>query len=248
MNENNDNSNNPAEVIPALDDYQKNFMPKVHMIGRVTMAIAFFLAFLPVLYFYFAAGYKESPVSYLNVAIAITSIGIGMWLTEPIAYWPVLGSAGTYMGYLSGNVSGMRFPVALSVQSAMKADINTLRGQVVTIIGIVASIFTNLVILIIIVLMGGWLLGVLPNSVKAAFAYVMPCLLGSMFMMRFSSAKGGLPAGIKEDFPYLATAIIVKLLISNVFTMLAHYGTALSVGVTILVAYIMYRARISKAA
>lgn len=231
----------------AYKDYQTNFMPTVHKIGRITMAIAFVLAFLPVLYFHFIVGYKEPMSAYINVIVAIASIGIGMWLTEPLAYWPVLGSAGTYMAYLSGNVGGMRFPVALSVQSAMKADINTPRGQVITIIGIGASIFTNLVILFAIVLVGSWLISILPASVLAAFKYVMPCLFGSMFLMRFSSAKGGLVQGLLTNLPYIATAVIVKLLIANVFKQFMTYGTALSVGITILVAYIMFKVRTSKA-
>ena len=45
---------------------------------------------------------------YISGAIGVASIGVGMWISEPEAYWPVLGSAGTYIAYLSGNVGGMR--------------------------------------------------------------------------------------------------------------------------------------------
>lgn len=237
-----------AELSAAEKDYQNDFMPRVHRIGRITMAIAFLLAFLPVLYFYFIKGYQLPLSNYFNVIVAIASIGIGLWLTEPLAYWPVLGSAGTYMSYLSGNVSGMRFPVALSVQSAMKADINTPRGQVITIVGIVASIFTNLVILLVIVLAGGWLLTVLPAPVMAAFAFVMPCLLGCMLIMRFASGKDGFLKTTLSCLPYIVTAVGCKLLITYVLPQLATYGTAISVGATILVAYILYRQRVAKAA
>lgn len=237
----------PAELSAAEKDYQTDFMPRVHRIGRITMAIAFLLAFLPVLYFYFIRGYQLPLSNYFNVVVAIASIGIGLWLTEPLAYWPVLGSAGTYMSYLSGNVGGMRFPVALSVQSAMKADINTPRGQVITIIGIVASIFTNLVILLAIVLAGGWLLTVLPAPVMAAFAFVMPCLLGCMLIMRFASGKEGFLKTTLSCLPYLVSSVGCKLIITYLLPQLATYGTAISVGVTILVAYVLYRQRLAKA-
>ena len=236
-----------SALTPAEQDYQNDFMPRVHRIGRITMAIAFVLAFLPVIYFYFVVGYQLPGSAYFNTIVAIASIGIGLWLTEPLAYWPVLGSAGTYMSYLSGNVSGMRFPVALSVQSAMKADINTPRGQVITIVGIVASIFTNLVILLVIVLGGGWLLSVLPAPVMASFAFVMPCLLGCMLVMRFASGKEGFVKTFASCLPYLVTAVGCKLIISNFLHQLITYGTAISVGLTILVAYILYRRRVAKA-
>lgn len=129
-------------------------MPAVHRIGRFTMAVAFILAFLPVAYFVFIKGYSLPLASYINTIVVITSIGIGMWLTEPVTYWPVLGSAGTYLAYLSGNVGGMRFPVAMNVQASLKADINTPRGQVITIVGIVGSIVSNLIILFLIVIFG----------------------------------------------------------------------------------------------
>lgn len=236
----------PEQAAASLADYQNNFMPNVHRTGRLTMACAFFFAFLPVFYFLVFKGYTLPFSNYLNAIIAIASIGIGMWLTEPLAYWPVLGSAGTYIAYLSGNVGGMRFPVALSVQSSLDADINTNRGQVATIIGIVASVFSNLVILLVIVLAGGWILPRLPQSVVASFSFVMPCLFGSMIIMRFNG-KSGVVKGTLQALPYLATAVIVKLLITYVFTFMATYGTAISVGVTVLVAYIMFKVRTSKA-
>ena len=228
-------------------DYQKSFMPKVHVIGRITMAIAFLLSFLPVIYFVLFQGEGLPFSNYVNVMIAIGSIGIGLWLTEPLAYWPVLGSAGTYIAYLSGNVGGMRFPVALSVQSASKSDINTPKGQVLTIVGIVASVFCNLVILLVVVLSGSWLIERLPASVLAAFAYVMPCLYGCMLLMIFSSGKGGVVKSCVRNLPYLATAITCKLIITNFLPQLMTYGTAISVGLTVLVAYILFKRKTNKA-
>lgn len=232
----------------ANQDYAEHFMPSVHKIGRITMAIAFILAFLPIGYFLLVKGYTLPTSSYINTVVAISSIGIGMWLTEPMAYWPVLGSAGTYIAYLSGNVGGMRFPVAMNIQASLHADINTPRGQVATIVGIVASVFSNLMILFVIVLAGSWLITVLPDSVIAAFAYVMPGLFGSMLAMRFGSNKGGIVKGFTDALPYLATAMICKYVLSTFFPHLFAWGTAISVAVTVLVAYIMYRVRISKAA
>lgn len=223
----------------AQKDYIESFTPSVHRIGRGTMICAFILAFLPVVFFVLR-GYGMPVSSYINVVVAVSSIGIGMWLTEPLAYWPVLGSAGTYMGYLSGNVGAMRFPVALSVQSAMEADINTPRGQVATIVGIAASIVSNLVILIIVVLTGSWLLSILPDPVIEAFAYVMPTLMGSMLLMRFDG-KDGIVKGFLAGLPFLLTAFICKFLISTVLAFLATYGMAVTVAVCILVGYIMYK-------
>ena len=52
-------------VDTAQQDYVKNFMPAVHKIGRFTMAVAFILAFLPVVYFVFVKGYALPLSSYI---------------------------------------------------------------------------------------------------------------------------------------------------------------------------------------
>lgn len=241
MSENKVNNVNKASVSEseAFKDYKENFIPSVHRIGRATMAIAFILAFLPVLYFYFVKGYKEPISAYVSVTVAISSIGIGMWLTEPLSYWPVLGSAGTYMGYLSGNVGALRFPVALNLQSTMNANINTPRGQVVTIVGIASSVVVNLVILLASVLVGEWLVGILPAVVIESFGFVMVGLLGSMILMRLNG-KDGIVKGTMDALPYLATAVVIKFVSSKV-SFLLTWGMAISVGCCILVAYAIYK-------
>ena len=230
-------------VDTAQQDYVKNFMPAVHKIGRFTMAVAFILAFLPVIYFVFVKGYALPLSSYINTIVVIASIGIGMWLTEPLTYWPVLGSAGTYIAYLSGNVGGMRFPVAMNVQSAMKADINTPKGQVITIVGIVGSVISNLIVLLASVLLSTWLISIMPPFVTGMFSFVTMGLFGSMILMRFAGHPGGFAKGFMASAPYLGTAIAVKLVITYLLPSLATFGTALSVGITILVAYILFKVK-----
>lgn len=233
----------------AQKNYQTQFMPKVHVIGRITMSVALVLAFLPCIYFWLVKGYTLPFSDYMNLFIAIFAIGIGMWLTEPLAYWPVLGSAGTYIAYLSGNVGGMRFPVALSVQSSLDADISKPRGQVATIVGIVASVFSNLIILLCIVLAGAGLLKLLEGtSILAAFGYVMPCAYGAMLMLRFNG-KDGLVKGTIAGLPLLLTSVAVKLCITFIpaLSFLSAYGTALATGATILVGYAIFKSRTGKA-
>ena len=239
MSENNVNSIQAAETEAAQKIYKDIFIPKVHRIGRLTMAAAFVLAFLPVIYFVFVKGYMASASSYMSVIVAISSIGIGMWLTEPLAYWPVLGSAGTYMGYLSGNVGAMRFPVALNLQSVMNANINTMRGQIVTIVGIASSIVVNLVLLLIFVLGGEWLIGILPEVVMASFAFVMVGLLGSMIFMRFNG-EGGMAKNVKGMAPYLLLAVIFKFVIGKI-PALSTWGMAVTVGLCIALGYVLYK-------
>lgn len=231
--------NNTTENESAELDYKNNFMPKVHKIGRLTMALAMFLSFLPVLYFVFVKGYNVESSIWISGISGIVSVGLGMWLSEPEAYWPVLGSAGTYIAYLSGNVGGMRFPVATMVQKDMKADITTPRGQVVTIVGIAASVVVNLIILLIIVLLGEKILAILPETVLAAFGFVVISMFGAMLIMNLNM-RGGAKA-LPNVLPYMVIGVIMWIICNKVFPNMFGWGMAFAVGCSILFAYFRYK-------
>ena len=105
---------------------------------------------------------------------------MGAALTEPITYFPALGSAGIYMGFLSGNVSNMKVPAALAAQEAAEVESGTEEGEVVATVGISVSVVVNLVILTIGALFGTMIVGVLPESVTSAMNLLLPALFGSM--------------------------------------------------------------------
>lgn len=231
--------NSTSETDEQQKEFRDVFLPQVHRIGRITMLIAFALSFLPVLFFLVVKGYTAPVASYISTAVAITSAGLGLWLTEPLAYWPVLGSAGTYIGYLSGNVSGTRFPVALNLQSTMNANINTLRGQIVTIVGIVASVFSNLVLLLIFVLGGEWLIGIFPEVVMASFAFVMAGLYGSLIIMTCNDKSGIIKAFLKK-LPYLVVAYLLRFVVFAVPALEAYF-MAIVVAICILLGYAIYK-------
>ena len=225
--------------LTAEQDYAQNFMPGVHKIGRFTMIVAFVLSYLPIAYFYFVKGYKAPGTMYISGLTAIAAIGFGMWISEPETYWPILGSAGTYIAYLSGNVGGMRFPVSMAVQKNVDADINTPRGQVATITGIVASVFANLVLLLITVLVGAWIIKMLPANVVHAFSYCLVAMMGSMLLMRFTMGGKSVKENLMSNLPYMAWGIFAYFL-SKMVPALANWKTLIAVGGALIIAYFIF--------
>ncbi len=227
--------------LTAEQDYAQNFMPSVHKIGRFTMAIAFVLSFLPIAYFYFVKGYQAPASMYISGFTSVAAIGFGMWISEPETYWPILGSAGTYIAYLSGNVGGMRFPVAMAVQKNVDADINTPRGQVATITGIVASVFANLVLLLITVLIGDWIIQHLPANIVHAFGYCLVAMMGSMLLMRFTMGGKSVKDNLISNAPYMIWGISMYFLCTKLVTKLSNWGTLIAVGGGLIIAYFIYK-------
>lgn len=223
----------------SKEDMYETFIPAVHRIGRGTMVAGLILTFLPILYFVFIKGYQAPLSAYASVAIAIAGACVGMWISEPLSYWPVLGSAGTYMGYLSGNVSGMRFPVAMSLQSTLDADINTPKGQIVTIIGVSVSVFANIVLLFIFVLAGQAIVAVLPQAVIDSFSFVTVGIFACLLMMRLDG-KDGFVKGVINCIPYLVLTIAARLILDHI-PALTYWKLLICVVLGIALGYVLYK-------
>lgn len=180
-------------------------------------------------------------VQFTSALLALVAVGgVSNWITEPFTWWPILGSAATYMGYLSGNVYSIRVPVAVATQKRMKADITTPRGQIVTIVGVGASIVVNLVFLAIIVFGGGSLLNILPAAVVASFSFALPALMGSMMPMYCETENGYLP-GLKKKLPYIVWGVVVNFILEQ--TPLSSFAMLIAVFSTILFGYIRFRVK-----
>lgn len=223
----------------AQNDYVTMFMPKVHRIGRITLFISLVLTFLPVLYFIFIKGYTAPTQYFITVAITIVGLNLGIWITEPLAYWPALGSAGTYIGYLSGNVGAQRFPVALNVQSTMRTTIHTPRGQVATIVGIAASVFSNLILLLVFILVGSQIIKILPQVAIDSFSFVMVGLIPAILIMALNGQEG-IKRGFTDKLPYIVLSLVLKMIIDRITPLMA-WGMAINVAACIFLGYILFK-------
>ena len=225
--ENMENKTQTTELSPR-EEYHQEFLPQVHKIGATTMAIALILSLLPTIYFVFIKGIEVPLSTFISVMIAIFTFAIGMWLSEPAAFWPVLGSAGTYFAFLAGNASSMRLPVALTARSSIEDgdDLENPRTHVAMIIALFASVVVNLAILLSIVLIGDGLISILPAN---------------NILMQSKGPDGTIIKGFLKVLPYLLTGVAAQLLVKNVFTFLSNYGILLAVVLSVLVAYGFYR-------
>ena len=102
---------------------------------------------------------------------------------EVITYTPLLGTGGTYLGFVTGNITNLKMPVALSSMESAKVDANSDEGEVISTISIaVSSIVTTAIIAIFVLLFRPILSGITgEGSVLApAFQQVTPALFGAL--------------------------------------------------------------------
>ncbi len=98
------------------------------------------------------------------------SLGFGaFYIVEPISYYPILGLAGTYISFLSGNISNLRLPCSAMAQEVVGVQEGTKQAEIIGTMGIIGSVITNLIGVTLAAFVGSWLIGLFPAFVADAF-------------------------------------------------------------------------------
>lgn len=146
------------------DYYNKEYVPQVNKIGKITGYLGVLLSFTPALVLAVVYGILPKPAALLTAFISGASAFGVLWFVEPISYFPVVGAAGTYMAFLSGNISNMRIPCASMAQVAADVEPGTEKGSVVATLGMAVSIVINVSVLTIGAILGTSVLSMLQSG------------------------------------------------------------------------------------
>ena len=153
------------------DYFENEYMPQMHRIGKLTGFLGVVLSFAPAAVLAVVYGLLPNPAALLTAFIAAASAFGFLWVVEPISYFTVLGPVGTYMAFLSGNISNMRVPCASMAQISAGVEPGSNEGSIIATIGMATSIVINVSVLTM-----------LPASVTEALNYLLPALFGALLM------------------------------------------------------------------
>jgi len=162
--------------------YKDEYMPKVNKIGKLTGFLGVILSFCPAVLLAVVYGILPKPAALLTAFISGASAFGVLWFVEPISYFPVVGTAGTYMAFLSGNISNMRVPCASMAQVSAEVEPGTEKGSIIATLGMAISIIINVAVLTIGAILGSSVLAMLPDGIKAALNYLLPALFGALLI------------------------------------------------------------------
>ena len=158
-----------------------SYMDSVHRAGRIWNLSVMVILFL----FPISAGliYKAAPDwhGFLMGIIATAPMYWAVAVIETFTYVPMLGAGGSYLSFVTGNISNLKLPVALNALEQAEVNINSEEGEIVSTIAIaVSSIVTTLIIILGVILITP-LTPVLNAPVLApAFAQILPALFGGL--------------------------------------------------------------------
>lgn len=132
---------------------KREYMDSVHFYGRIwcILALVVFLMVPTAICMHFGV-WPEAGV----VLKGLGSVAILFYPTaviEVISYTPLLGAGGTYLSFITGNITNLKMPCALNAMENAKVRANSEEGEVISTIAIATSaIVTTVVIAIFVVI------------------------------------------------------------------------------------------------
>ena len=119
----------------------------------------------------------------LGVAPIYWTVGV----IEVITYTPMLGVAGTYLSFVTGNLTSLKAPSALNAMENAGVKANTEEGEVISTIAIATCTIVTTLILVVGVFGLSLLTPVLNSPVlKPAFDNILPALFGGLAVVYIS--------------------------------------------------------------
>lgn len=161
----------------------KTYIDRVHTWGRIwSLATLCVLLSVPLsICLYFGVWPEAKPV--FSALAKVVPIYWGTTIVEVFTYTPMLGAGGTYVSFVSGNISNLKLPCGLNAMENAHVKANSEEGEVISTIAIGVSAIITTVIIAVGVLAFTPFLSVItdPDSVFCpAFTYVLPALFGAL--------------------------------------------------------------------
>ena len=154
---------------------------------------------------------------------------------ETITFVPMLGAGGSYLSFVTGNISNLKLPCAINALEQNGVSANSEEGEIISTIAIATSSIVTTVIIIVGVVCIVPLTPILEAPVlEPAFAQMLPALFGGLGV-----------AFVSKNWK-IAVAPVVLMLILFIFVPALNAGTVgimvpVSVLFTIAVSRVLYK-------
>lgn len=214
---------------------QLTYMDSVHRDGRVWGIVVGLLILLFPVAVSLVFGAMPNTKVLVQGLVATAPMYWAVGIVEIFTYVPMLGAGGTYLSFITGNISNLKLPCAIDAMERAKVKASSEEGEVISTIAIaVSSIVTTLIIIVGVICIVP-LTPVLESPIlKPAFDMILPALFGGLAVV-FISKNAKL--SIAPIILMLALFITVPALNAGTVGIMVPVGVLFTVGV----ARIMYK-------
>lgn len=171
----------------------------------------------------FITGFAKVGIIYIPVAIV-----------EFLVYTPMLGVGGSYLTFLTGNVTNMKIPCVMNASDIAGTQMGTAENEIVSTISVAASaVVTTLVIVAGVILLVPLQPFLQSPVLLPAFDNVVPALFGALGLKYFSKS------------PQIAVVPVLLMTLLCIFVPAAISQTSLLMipcgGLALLIGYLLFK-------
>lgn len=210
------------------------YQDKVHHVGRIWMLSALLLTLsIPIIV---SIGFNTWPrMDDFLYGFYLTAIIFWFVTTiEVFTFSPMLGSGGTYLGFVTGNLTNLKVPAAMQAMHNQGVSMASEEGEVISTIAIASSSIITTIIIMLGALLILPLTPILESEVlKPAFENTIPALFGALGMIYIIQ-------NVKLAMPSIITMMILFLVIPNSAGLVGIF-IPLSCVIAIITARILYK-------
>lgn len=158
-----------------------SYIDSVHRDGRVwNLSVMVILMMFPVV----VGLIFQAVPDWSGVGLGLISTAPMYWavaVVETVTFIPMLGAGGSYLSFVTGNISNLKLPCALNALENAGVDVKSEEGEIISTIAIAVSSIVTTVIIAIGVLLIVPLDPILSSPVlKPAFDQMLPALFGAL--------------------------------------------------------------------
>ncbi len=160
---------------------KRNYMDSVHFYGRVwNLTVMVLLFMFPVAV---AAVFGVMP-DWNALLLGLIATAPMYWMVgviETVTFVPMLGAGGSYLSFVTGNISNLKLPCALNAMEQNGFSANSEEGEVISTIAIAtSSIVTTLIVALGVVLIVPLTPILSAPVLQPAFEQILPALFGGL--------------------------------------------------------------------
>lgn len=207
----------------------KSYQDSVHLYGRVWTATAIFL--LLMVPTSICVRYNAWPEAQyvLKGLLGVAPIYWTVGIIEVLTYAPMLGTGGTYLSFVTGNLTNLKVPCALNAMEAAGVKAASEEGEVISTIAIAASSIITTLVIAAGVLMLGYLQPILESPALApAFDNIMPALFGGLGVVYISKN----PKIALAPLAFMVVLFLLAPSLSSSVGILVPVGALIAIGVS----------------
>lgn len=220
----------------SREDKYDAYTIKIHKMGRWLTGISILSMFAPCLGILMIYDVKVNWIHIIGGTVKVLAVFGIIGITEFFSFTPILGPGGSYLSFITGNLTTMKLPCATSALKIANAKPGTKKADIVSVLAIGTSSIVSTIICASGMLIIGMLYPVLNNEVlQPGFTNIVPALVGAM------SAPYLVKSPRISSVPMLLAIIVTIILGAAFITEYDSMFSVLFIVITVVWARLLYR-------